>query len=66
MNKVDPFLADLMEQLESAMALDKENKTLSKAKLEVIGHAHEMVDNLENEQKEAEEAATKEAEERVL
>lgn len=55
-----------MKQLEEAMKLDEADASISKAKLEVIQHANSIVDSLEQQQKEAEENANKEAEERVL
>lgn len=48
------------------MTIDAADATLSKAKSDVIAHANQIVQDLEKDQKEAEEKANKEAEQQVL
>ena len=55
-----------MKQLENTISLDASNTAVSKAKLDVIKHANDIVDQLEKQQKEAEEAAQNQAEAKVL
>ena len=42
-HQVDPFLTDLMKQLNAAISLEKSNSKLTKAKLDVIAHANKIV-----------------------